>query len=80
MLALEFDDEQFAVDVENDASSDDEIEFISCDSSFQTNAFPMPITIKNEDILTGLEKFTVDVRKSLIILIEAHRKGIFFTN
>lgn len=23
----------------------------------------MPITIKNEDILTGLEKFTVDVRK-----------------
>lgn len=37
----------------------------------------MPITIKNEDILTGLEKFTVDVRKSLIILIEAHRKGIF---
>lgn len=64
------DDESSEVDddrVDDDESSeeidvDDDVVIVSMDMPFGTSAFPMPISIKSEDVLSGSEKFTSNVR------------------
>lgn len=56
------DDEVLEVDAVNDPTSDDDEVVLINDNNGE---FAMPIAIKNEDVLTGSEKFTANVRKSM---------------
>lgn len=61
-------DESSDIDVnvdDVDDNADDDVVIVSFDPSLGTGGVPIPISIKTEDILTGLEKFTSNVRNSI---------------